>query len=63
MAYERLKVKSKLSKSQAVWVVYLTNFKEICNLRGHKSEIFAGPLVKVLTEETDFTLSLSRPAL
>lgn len=63
MAYERLKVKSKLSKSQAIWVVYLTNFKEICNLRGHKSEIFAGPLVKVLTEETDFTHSLSRPAL
>lgn len=63
MAYERLKTKSKLSKGQAIWVVYLTNFKEICNLWCHKSEIFAGPLVKVLTEETDFTLSLSRPAL
>ena len=63
MAYERLKTKSKLSKGQALWVVYLTNFKEICNLWRHKSEIFAGPLVKVLTEETDFTLSLSRQAL
>ena len=63
MAYERLKAKNKLSKSQAIWVLYLTNFKEICNVWGHKSEIFVGPLVKVLTEETDFTLSLSRPAL
>lgn len=63
MAYERLRTKSKLSKGQAIWVVYLTDFMGICNLWGHKSEIFAGLLMKVLTEETDFTLSLSRPAL